>query len=344
MGVNGLMAVITDNAPGSIGKKQMSSYRGTVQGIDASHLLYKSCMARSDVNINANCHLETCLHKNCTMLKYGILPRWIFDGKAPNIKSHTMDKRRAMRDDAVEKLSDPNISEKDKIKYSKLSITLQKNSITDVKILLELMGLQYSEADGEADAECAALNVANVTNGVVSEDWDMLLFGCEKLLKNFFDKSHVVEIDSKILLRELGMNLEQLIDLSALLGNDYCPGIIGLKPLIIFKKFKECKFDIYVFLDVLRKDKVGHVPSKFVELWLQSKKYYMEEKFIIKKDAKQILWTEPKYKQLYEFLVNDKKFDAGIVNSKINELKQMYTYYSVKNQLGAFNVVRRMKL
>jgi DNA excision repair protein ERCC-5 len=79
------------------------------------------------------------------------------------------------------------------------------------------MGVTFIEADGEADVQCAILNISNTIDGVISEDWDMVLFGCLKLLKNFFNKSNVLEIDIYVLLNELGMNLEQLIDLSTIL-------------------------------------------------------------------------------------------------------------------------------
>src|SRR4051812_36812442 len=124
MGVKGLFTIITNHAPKSIEEKHMSDYRGTSQGIDASLILYKYCLARTGtyndkaIGGKDNCHLDTCLHKTCTMLKFGIMPLWIFDGKFPDIKSSTINKRRKVREDALDKLSDPEISEEDKLKYA----------------------------------------------------------------------------------------------------------------------------------------------------------------------------------------------------------------------------------
>jgi flap endonuclease-1 len=349
MGVKGLFTIINTHALKSIEEKHMSDYRGTVQGIDASLILYKYCLARTGtyndkaIGGKNNCHLDTCLHKTCTMLKYGIMPLWIFDGKFPDIKASTIHKRKLIREDALNKLNDPKLSDADRIKYSKLATNLSRSNIIDVKKLLQLMGIQYIESSEEADSQCAALNVANITNGVISEDWDMLLFGCEKLLKNFFNKSNVVEINVKVLLQELNMSLEQLIDLSAVLGNDYGQGIIGIKPLELFKKFRECNYDMYLFLEVIRKEKCGHIPDNFEKIWIESKKYYMNDKFLIKSGQNQIIWNKPNFEDLQKYLTVEKEFDKDIVISKIDELKRMYTYYNIDKKLGPYNVIRRMK-
>jgi flap endonuclease-1 len=340
MGVKGLFTIISTFANGSIETKHMSEYRGTTQAIDASLILYKYCLFGG----NSNCHLDTCLHKTCTMLKYGIMPAWIFDGKSPDIKLHTINKRKKVREDAQEKLTDPNLTEEEKIKYLKLATALTRTNIDDVKKLLRLMGIVYIESAEEADIQCAELNINNVVDGVVSEDWDLLLFGCEKMLKNFFNKTQVVEINVKNLLKELDMNLEQLIDLSAILGNDYCPGVIGLKPVEAFAKFKECNSDMETFLRVTIEQNSCFVPINFTQLWLESKKYYMENKYITETNHDKITWSQPDYDNLYKYLVFEKQFSKEIVINKINELKKMYTFYMDKGKkLGPYNVIRRLK-
>jgi flap endonuclease-1 len=349
MGVKGLFTIITTHANKSIETRHMSEYRGTTQALDASLILYKYCLARimtsNDNTIGGrnNCHLDTCLHKTSTMLKYGIMPMWIFDGKSPEIKLHTVNKRRKVREDAQGKLADPNISEEDKLKYLKLATSLTKSNINDVKKLLDLLGITYIESTEEADAQCAELNINNVVDGVISEDWDLLLFGCEKLLKNFFNKTKVVEINVKILLQELNINLEQLIDLSALLGNDYCPGLIGMKPVDTYNNFKACNYDMDVFLKLVKDENSCYVPSNFIKLWQDSKKYYMNNKFT-KIDYDKIIWAKPNYDELYKYLVIEKEFDRNIVINKINELRKMYTFYIGQNyKLGPYNVIRRLK-
>ncbi len=356
MGVKGLFKIILAFAPDSIISKHMSEYRETIQALDASLILYKYCLTYPKKNgnsiyptkiknlqiiptISKNCYLDTCLHKTCTMLKYGVMPAWVFDGKFPDIKSQTVNKRRKIREDAQGKLDDPLIE--NKIKYMRSALKLSKSDINDVKYLLNLMGITYIESIEEADSQCAALNIANVTNGVISEDWDMLLFGCKTLLKDFFGKSKVVEINVSILLDRLGMNLEQLIDLSAILGNDYCKGIIGINSVEVYKKFKEYNCDMYIFLDEISKYKYI-IPNNFIECWKQSKNYYMNSpnKNIINTN---IFWKQPDYSEIYEYLVNEKDFPKNIVNEKICELRKMYSYYiNHDDKLGPYNVIRRI--
>lgn len=338
MGVKGLFNIINTHAANSINQKHMSSYRGTVQAIDASLILYKYCIG------GENCHVDTCLHKTCTMLKYGVMPMWIFDGKSPPIKSQTVNKRRKIRENAKEKLNDPNLSKEERAKYSRQAISLSKYNIADVKKLLQLMGITYIESIEEADIQCAVLNVTNVAHGVISEDWDLILFGCKTLLKNFFNKSNVVEIDVNTLLEELNMNLEQLIDLSAILGNDYCQGIIGMRPIDLYNKFKECKYEMIPFLKLLKDEDQCSIPKNFAQSWIESKQYYMNAQITITPENGKIMWNQPDYGGLYKYLIEEKKFDKNVIINKIEELKKMYTFYVGQNyNLGPYNVIRRLR-
>lgn len=375
MGVNGLRKIISKYAPEVLEKKNFKDYNGTVQALDGVLALYKFCIATIDTQYSKVGHLFACFFKTLSMLRYGIMPVWVFDGKPPEIKQMTLDERRKNKDIAYSKLSDEYLSSDDKKKLEKRTFTVTNKLVDDVKELLGLLGIPYIVAPGEAEAQCVALNKAKIAHGVVTEDWDAILFGCKKMLKDFSNKSvnNVTEIKTKKLLKKLDMTHEQIIDLSSILGNDYCSGIIGLKPLDAYHIYKECNFNMPKFLSLLRSEKnlkdyeqnreneyFSHIlnirkklcstlnklqyckiPNNFEELAKIAKEYYLHAPVIQPNEVK-VVWEIPKYQELYKFLL-DKGFDEELIKTKLNELIMMHAYYNDHKKLITLSKIKREK-
>lgn len=342
MGVKRLYQIVKYFAHDCITEKTFKDYRGTTQALDTSIILYKFCIAlmsdgghfkKDDGEIVG--HLFACFFKTISMLRYGIMPVWIFDGSPPTIKQDTIDERRKIKELALTKLTHENVNINEKYKLQKKAFSVTTKQINEIIKLLDYLGINYIEAPGEAEAQCAAMNISNMCDGVVTEDWDAVLFGCKKMLKDFSNKSPVIEINVGKLMEELKINQEQLIDLCSILGNDYCNGIGGIKPIDAFKKFKKANFDMNEFLDTLRKEnKVKFkykIPDNFKNDWLISKNYYLHAP-VIKPDAVKIEWKEPQYDNIYKYLVLEKKFNSDAISLKLDELKKMYTYYVSNGQ------------
>ncbi|XP_042560872.1 DNA excision repair protein ERCC-5 isoform X2 [Clupea harengus] len=95
--------------------------------------------------------------------------------------------------------------------------------------LLRLFGIPFLVAPMEAEAQCAALDRAELTHGTITDDSDIWLFGGRHVFKNFFSQNKYVEHYQLMDLKnQLGLDRFKLINLAYLLGSDYTEGIPGV--------------------------------------------------------------------------------------------------------------------
>ncbi len=58
---------------------------------------------------------------------------------------------------------------------------------------MRLFGIPYLIAPMEAEAQCAFLDEAGLTQGTITDDSDIWLFGGQRVYKNFFNQGKYVE-------------------------------------------------------------------------------------------------------------------------------------------------------
>ena len=63
---------------------------------------------------------------------------------------------------------------------------------------MELFGVPYIISPMEAEAQCAQLDAADLTQGTITDDSDVWLFGGKRVYKNFFYQDKHVEFFSEI--------------------------------------------------------------------------------------------------------------------------------------------------
>jgi len=107
-----------------------------------------------------------------------------------------------------------------------------KEMIQDCKQLFEILGVSYVQAPGEADPTLAEMVRNGEVDGIISEDTDMLPYGCEVFITRLSGKNdNVIEFRLSRALELLSMTHEQFVDLCILCGCDYADKIykIGVK-------------------------------------------------------------------------------------------------------------------
>lgn len=142
-------------------------------------------------------------------------------------------------------------------KASRLSNSITDSMYQECQEMLQMFGLPWVVAPGEAEAQCAQLDTAGLTEGTITDDSDIWLFGGTRVYKNFFDQEKYVEFFSHTdLVQHFGLTREKLICLALMTGSDYTEGLDtvgavtglevlaefpgeGLKPLQDFKEWSK---------------------------------------------------------------------------------------------------------
>ncbi|TRY92762.1 hypothetical protein DNTS_024841 [Danionella cerebrum] len=95
--------------------------------------------------------------------------------------------------------------------------------------LLRLFGVPFVLAPSEAEAQCAALERLDQTNGTITDDSDIWLFGARCVYRNFFSHGkHTLQYHADDMTTQLGLDRSRLINLAYLLGSDYTEGLAGV--------------------------------------------------------------------------------------------------------------------
>ncbi|KRT79732.1 hypothetical protein AMK59_6810, partial [Oryctes borbonicus] len=98
--------------------------------------------------------------------------------------------------------------------------------------LLQLFGVPYIIAPMEAEAQCAFLDEINLTDGTITDDSDIWLFGGKTVYKNFFNQSKLVmEFQAEDIQHSFKLSRNEMILLALLVGSDYTTGIQGIGPV-----------------------------------------------------------------------------------------------------------------
>lgn len=114
-------------------------------------------------------------------------------------------------------------------KKDRLGVSITEQMSMECMELLRLFGVPYVIAPMEAEAQCAYLNEIELTEGTITDDSDIWLFGGKTVYKNFFDQNkHVLEYKSENIHRLFHLDRHKLIQLSFLVGSDYTQGIHGI--------------------------------------------------------------------------------------------------------------------
>lgn len=285
-------------------------------------------------------HLSGIFYRNINLLDEGIKLIYVFDGFAPDLKVRTHKKRQEARDLAKEKYEDAKSEENimEMKRYSSQLIRLDDEMIRESKELLRAMGIAVVQAPSEGESEAAYLSrIKSNIYASVSQDYDSLLFGAPKLIRNltisrkrktyngFIEiKPEIIELEK--VLNYLEINLDQLICLGILVGTDYNPkGIprIGQKKALeIVKKYKQ---PVLIFESV--EEQIMSLPEEDKFDWKEIFELFRRPNV----SDSEIDFGKINEERIRDILVERHNFSEERVNKQIEKLKEIREKLKQKN-------------
>jgi flap endonuclease-1 len=174
MGIKSLMKTLDNEAPDCYKMSNLKSFTGRTIAIDASMQLYQfmiqvraqtengTLQQLTNDNGEVTSHLQGIFSRCIRLMEVGIRPVFVFDGKAPTMKSGELQKRKVLKEkahkdlqEAHDKLADSANDESAIMsinKNAKRSVHVTKEHNDEAKKLLKLMGIPFVEAPCEAEA------------------------------------------------------------------------------------------------------------------------------------------------------------------------------------------------
>jgi flap endonuclease-1 len=241
MGIKSLFKFLSDSSPKAITTQEnLAAFTGQTLAIDASTSLYQFLIAvRTGAENNfqqltnkdgeTTSHLTGFLSRAIRLVEAGIKPVFVFDGKPPEFKLQELAARREKQQKAKDDLKEAleNQDEAAILKQSKRTVRADKKTVEDSMKLLEMIGCCVIRAPSEAEATCAELVKHGICDAAVTEDMDILTFGCPKMIKNMFhslsggkDARPITVIDLAVVLDCLSLTQQKFIDFCILCGCD----------------------------------------------------------------------------------------------------------------------------
>ncbi|XP_037076329.1 DNA repair protein complementing XP-G cells homolog [Pollicipes pollicipes] len=111
-------------------------------------------------------------------------------------------------------------------RQQRLAANVTDQMYVEIQTLLQLFGIPYVVSPKEAEAQCAFLEMAGLTEGTITDDSDIWLFGGNRVYKNFFNQNKFVELyQAEDIRGTLGMSRDKLVCVALLTGSDYTVGV-----------------------------------------------------------------------------------------------------------------------
>jgi flap endonuclease-1 len=244
-------------------KISLDDLAGKTFAVDAYNALYQflaiirgpTGIPLMDHSQRVTSHLSGLLYRTTNLAERGIRLVYVFDGRPPALKEVEIKRRRRVKEEAVVKYEAAiakGHAEEAK-KFAQATSSLKDMMVEDSLRLLGYLGVPAVHAPSEGEAQAAYMAAKGDVWGAVSQDFDSLLFGANRLVRNLAIsgkrklpmREAYVQVDPESVsledaLGSLRISREQLVDLGILIGTDFNPdGFRGVGPKTALKMVRE---------------------------------------------------------------------------------------------------------
>jgi flap endonuclease-1 len=286
-------------------------------------------------------HLSGLLYRTTNLAERGIRLVYVFDGIPPTLKETEIKRRRAVKEEAVVKYEAAIVKGQvaEARRFAQATSSLKDTMVEDSRKLLEYLGVPFVQAPSEGEAQAAYMTSRADVWAAVSQDYDSLLFGANRLVRNLAItgkrklplREAYVQVDPELVqlqdtLRALKLSREQLVDLGILIGTDFNPdGFRGIGPKTGLRL-------------ILENGSMEQIAAANPEFKIPQNLDRIREIFL-KPDVTShysLCWKEPQTDALVRFLCGDRDFNEERVRTAVERMKEGVASSQGKQTLESF--------
>ena len=268
-------------------------------------------------------HLSGLFYRTSNLVEMGLKPIYVFDGIPPTLKAAEIERRKQVKVQAIasyEKAAVQGDTAK-MFMFAQAATSMKDYMQDDSRKLLDLMGLPWINAPSEGEAQAAYMTKKGDADYCASQDYDCLLFGAPRMLRNITISGRrkrgkaYIEVVPEVMelsktLAETGLTYEQLIDVGILVGTDFNPdGIKGLGPKTALKLIKE-HGTLENALPHIKNATFPVEPNCIRKIFLHPE---VTDKY-------RIMWKEPNVEGIVGFMCGEKEFLEDRIRKSVERM------------------------
>lgn len=317
----------------------LESLQNKILVIDSFNILYQMLTTirqrdgtpLTDNQGNITSHLVGLFSRTSNFLEKGMKLAFVFDGTPPDLKKEERQRRSQLKEEALAKYrvaaSEENIE--DMKKYASRTAKLTPTMVEETKQLVQAFGCPIIQAPCEGEAQAAYMAHKGDGYAVVSQDYDSLLYNAPKVIHNLsaagkrkktkvsYEKIHPEMITLSEVFNNLGIDQDQLIALSMLIGTDYNKaGVKGIGPHKGLKLVKEYGSDFEKLFKSVEWEK--HCKHDWQKIFTLFKKMPTTDDYTLK-------WNAVDEEKLKELLIEKHDFSKERITQTLTQLAKNKT-------------------
>ncbi|XP_058453956.1 exonuclease 1-like [Malaya genurostris] len=234
MGITGLIPFLEKAS----NKTHLRDLRGQCVAIDSYCWLHKGAFACADKlarGDKTDSHIQYCLKYINLLLSHDIKPILVFDGRHLPAKAATEAKRRESRESSKKKAAEllRNGQIEEAKSYLRRCVDITHEMALQLIQECRKRNIDCVVAPHEADAQLAYLHRKGIAQAIVTEDSDLMLFGCSKVLFKLDLTGYGLLIESDKLYLAMGCkeekySFDKFRYMCILSGCDYIDSLPGI--------------------------------------------------------------------------------------------------------------------
>ncbi|KAH8084340.1 PIN domain-like protein [Cristinia sonorae] len=287
MGISGLLPLLK---PIQV-RRDLSEYSGQTIAVDAYVWLHRgtyACATELATGKRTNRYVDYAMHRVRLLRHHKILPYIVFDGGPLPAKKGTESDRKKRREENLSraKLLTAQGKHSQAREYYVKCIDVTPQMAYQLIKALKAESVPYVVAPYEADAQMAYMERVGLVDGILTEDSDLLVFGCKNVLLKLdaventvisVMRSDFAALDSPGGISLLGWSDSQFRAMAILSGCDYLPSIPGIGLKTAWNLLKKHK-TVENIVRALRMEGKKDVPKDYLQAFKLAEKVFLHQR------------------------------------------------------------------